>query len=106
MVEEKPDGRGGVALGQPEIDPGEAILRTAGVRLPDDLCEEFEDLATDDMTLRAKYVNFCTVIHAEQKAIVARSRMLWEEVMSTLRLKGKWRYKDGKVYPVDEPRAK
>jgi hypothetical protein len=76
------------------------------VKLPDDLSEEFEDITIDDMALRAKYANFSAIINAEQKALVARSKALWDEVMATLKLQGKWRYANGRVYPVDEPEAK
>lgn len=78
----------------------------AGIKLPDDMREEFEDLAVDNGALQAKYINFCAAIHLEQRQLVIRSREVWAEVMFKLGLQGEWKYEDGKVYPIDETPAK
>lgn len=80
--------------------------KTDGIAVSDELREEFEDLATDDMTLRAKFANFSQAIQAEQRALLVRSKEIWAEVLFTMKLEGKWRYENGKVYPVDETTTK
>jgi hypothetical protein len=74
-----------------------------GIQVSDDIREEFEDMMVESATLQAKYLSFCSAIHEEQKRVAVRAKEIWAEVMFTMRLEGKWRYEDGKVYPVDEP---
>jgi hypothetical protein len=77
-----------------------------GIEVSEDLKEEFEDLMADSATLQAKYISFCSAIHEEQKKVAVRAKEVWAEAMFTMNLEGKWRYEDGKVYPVDEPATK
>jgi hypothetical protein len=78
-------------------------LMAKGIELSEDLKEEFEDLMAESATLQAKYISFCNAIHEEQKKVAIRAKEVWAEVMFTMGLEGKWRYEDGRVYPVDEP---
>lgn len=80
--------------------------KISGVKVPDDLREEFDDLLIDSNTLLAKHANFSHVIHEEQKALVIRSKLLWTEALEIMGLQGEWRYKDGILYPVDETATK
>jgi hypothetical protein len=77
-----------------------------GIEVTSDLKEEFEDLLADSATLQAKYISFCSAIHEEQKKVAIRAKEVWAEAMFTMGLEGKWRYEDGRVYPVDEPERK
>ena len=81
-------------------------MNSNGIRVSEELREEFEDLAVEDATLRAKYINFCAVIHGEQKQLAARAKEVWAEALFTMQLQGKWRYDNGMVYPVDEDGSK
>lgn len=77
-----------------------------GIAVSDDLKEEFEDLMAESATLQAKYISFCSAIHEEQKRVAVRAKEVWAEAMFTMKLEGKWRYEDGRVYPMDEPETK
>jgi len=105
MAEATQNGWIGHPVGKIADNFSEGILR-AGIKISDDLREQFDDLTVDDVTLRAKYINFCHAIHEEQREIVIRSRAVWAQAKLTLGLQGNWRYEDGRVYPVDETATK
>lgn len=77
-----------------------------GLEVSEDLKEEFEDLMAESATLQAKYISFCSAIHEEQKKLAVRAKAVWAEAMFTMKLEGKWRYDEGRVYPIDEVETK
>jgi hypothetical protein len=82
------------------------MFEMEGIEVSDDLKEEFEDLMAESATIQAKYLCFCSAIHEEQKKLAVRAKEVWAEAMFTMKLEGKWRYDEGRVYPIDEPENK
>lgn len=71
------------------------------IRAPETLDQRFRELADDDATVRAKFVNFSMIIHDEQKAVALKAKSLWAQTIHDLGLEGEWRYEDGWFLPVD-----
>ncbi len=73
-------------------------MSNGGVKLPEELRAAFEDLIAHDIALNAAASRFLE----QQKAVILRSRELWKEVESVMKISGEWRYSDGLIYPPVE----
>lgn len=71
-----------------------------GQKIPDNLKQRFDELATLQTTLQMKVDAFSRSLQMEAHAIAVAYKRAWDETKSTLHLEGDWRYQDGMVYPM------